>query len=307
MTLQLDPSAPLNSFRLHAPPMLLTSSLYNSTLQLSEIWGGPNHGLTTPQPPREIYLVQMRLIDCFGCDIFVDGRHVSQNRCGRAGMLDVQDQLVGPRAELRDPFRLMFLHVSRAALAQCAYEMGYHTTGELRIDTGNSVDDPVARHLFLGIRPALTSPLGRNRLFIDYALSALTTHLVYRHTSIVDRRATTAPTLADWQARRLRELINESLSDTLTLAALAQAVGLSVRQLSRAFHGSFGMPPHRYLMQCRVLRARELLLAPRLTLLDVALASGFASQSHFGRVFKTVTGLTPGAWRRAHDISTRGN
>ena len=60
-----------------------------------------------------------------------------------------------------------------------------------------------------------------------------------------------------------------------------------------------GLPPHRYLLKQRIKTARALLLDSKQSLLDIALACGFADQSHFTRVFTAAIGVSPGALRRA--------
>ena len=60
------------------------------------------------------------------------------------------------------------------------------------------------------------------------------------------------------------------------------------------------MSPHRWLLARRVDKAASLLAVPDLTLAGIALACGFWDQSHFTRVFKASTGMSPGRWRRFH-------
>jgi len=57
------------------------------------------------------------------------------------------------------------------------------------------------------------------------------------------------------------------------------------------------VPPHRYVLRRRTERARELLRQPGATILEVALACGFSSQSHFATVFRALTGVSPRAYR----------
>ena len=67
-------------------------------------------------------------------------------------------------------------------------------------------------------------------------------------------------------------------------------------RLCRAFKAAFGIAPHGYLIQLRLVRARRLLAigtAPA----EVASDLGFADQSHLGRWFRRANGLTPGAYR----------
>lgn len=98
--------------------------------------------------------------------------------------------------------------------------------------------------------------------------------------------------------RILRDFIHDRLADDITLAALADLVGLSPFHLARAFKQTLGMPPHRYLMQARVERAKGLLASSRAPITEVALIAGFASSSHFASTFRRMTGLTPRAYRR---------
>jgi AraC-like DNA-binding protein len=105
--------------------------------------------------------------------------------------------------------------------------------------------------------------------------------------------------LATWQERRAVAYMDERLDQSFPVAAVADACGLSVNHFSRAFRRSMGKPPHRWLLDRRIDRARELLRDTAVSLADIALACGFAEQSHFTRVFTRTVGIPPGAWRRA--------
>jgi len=74
-----------------------------------------------------------------------------------------------------------------------------------------------------------------------------------------------------------------------------------VSHFSRAFRRSVGAAPHNWLLMHRVEVAKVRLRGARLSLLDVALACGFADQSHLTKVFTRIVGISPGAWRRALD------
>lgn len=63
-----------------------------------------------------------------------------------------------------------------------------------------------------------------------------------------------------------------------------------------------GVPPHRWLLDRRVQRAKELLPDSKLSLSDVALACGFGDQSHFTRTFTAAVRLSPGVWRRLRSV-----
>jgi transcriptional regulator GlxA family with amidase domain len=97
--------------------------------------------------------------------------------------------------------------------------------------------------------------------------------------------------------RRVREFIGSHLEERISIQALATIAGLSMYHFARAFKQSEGMTPHDYLVQCRVRRAQHLLVATDLPLWEIALASGFADQSHCARRFREHTGVTPSSYR----------
>ncbi len=106
--------------------------------------------------------------------------------------------------------------------------------------------------------------------------------------------------LAPWRLRRATEWLEARMAEDARLADLAAAVGLSERHLCTAFRVSTGRPPHQWLLDRRVERAKGLLAAdPARPVTEVALACGFTSSAHFATVFRRATGKTPSAWRHA--------
>jgi len=105
--------------------------------------------------------------------------------------------------------------------------------------------------------------------------------------------------LSPVQMARIDELIQMRLSSDISLSELASAVGFSKPHFTRLFKNTAGMPPHQYLIKRRVTAARKLLVETRLPLSEVALRSGFASQSHMTGAFSRVLGVTPGDARRS--------
>jgi AraC family transcriptional regulator len=93
-------------------------------------------------------------------------------------------------------------------------------------------------------------------------------------------------------------VVEERLSDDLSLEDLAAAAGLSRAHFARSFRAATGQTPYAYLRERRVARARELLASSSRPVVEVAALTGFRSQSHLGRVFKAATGMTPGEYRR---------
>jgi AraC family transcriptional regulator len=97
--------------------------------------------------------------------------------------------------------------------------------------------------------------------------------------------------------RRVEELLRSQFQDPPTLAEMAHLAGVHSVHLATAFRRHLRCTPGEYVRRLRIQHACRRLVtgAP---LCEIALDAGFAHQSHFCRVFKTVTGMTPTAYRR---------
>jgi len=173
--------------------------------------------------------------------------------------------------------------------------------GDLRHRLGVSVDDPTVRHLLSALLPAMSKPQEAHPLFLDHVALALTAHMACVYGSMDPNVGMDRGSLAPWQERRPKELMSASLTEDIPLSRLASECGLSGRHFARAFRGSTGVPQHRWFLNYRVDRAKDLLRAGTSSLVAVAADCGFADQSHFTRVFTAIVGVTPGAWRRLQE------
>lgn len=98
-------------------------------------------------------------------------------------------------------------------------------------------------------------------------------------------------------ATRVHDLLHDRFADDLGADDLAREVGLSRFQVCRQFREVYGMPPSDYLRQVRLRDARRRLAVGE-PIGMVALATGFADQSHLTRWFRRTYGITPGVYRR---------
>lgn len=120
-------------------------------------------------------------------------------------------------------------------------------------------------------------------------LEQMTTHLSWRQKLATDQRI---PALA----RRCQAYLHANLHNNIGLSDVATALATDRFRLTRAFKAAFGLAPHAYLIQLRLVRARQLLMtgwSPA----DVAGELCFSDQSHLGRWFQRVYKLTPAHYR----------
>lgn len=99
--------------------------------------------------------------------------------------------------------------------------------------------------------------------------------------------------------REVRDYLEAHLAENVSLDALADLVGLNRAHLIRVFRRSVGLPPHAYLIQRRIERAKSLLRAG-VEPARVALEVGFGDQSHLNLHFRRVMNLPPGRYARSH-------
>ena len=131
------------------------------------------------------------------------------------------------------------------------------------------------------------------KLYAETLSVALATHFVNHYGTEEAPELSTRGAIARQQFQPVIDYIEASLAEEIGLDELAAIAGLSKYHFSRTFKQTFGLTPHRYLMQRRVQRATDALKTSPSGIARVAHQFGFADQSHFTRVFKQVQGLTP--------------
>ncbi|MDF2371285.1 MAG: GlxA family transcriptional regulator [Rhizobiaceae bacterium] len=89
------------------------------------------------------------------------------------------------------------------------------------------------------------------------------------------------------------ELMESNLSEPLSLLEIADFAGLSRRQIERLFRQEMGRSPARYYLEIRLDRARHLLIQSSMPVVEVAVACGFVSASHFSKCYRELYGRSP--------------
>lgn len=108
--------------------------------------------------------------------------------------------------------------------------------------------------------------------------------------------------------KRLFKRMAEHPGEDYRLPALADELGLSLSSFSETFKRTTGLPPHAYLVSCRIRRAQELLARGTSSLKAISDSLGFSSTQHFATTFRSLTGLPPSrvAKRPAHRTPKHG-
>ncbi|MFF7609847.1 AraC family ligand binding domain-containing protein [Streptomyces parvulus] len=154
------------------------------------------------------------------------------------------------------------------------------------------LDDPYAVEL---VHHVLRAADEGNALAADTLLRVAVTRLLRLNGGPLPRRE--VPTAGAGVAGRARAVLEERMADPPSLERLAAELGSSPFALLRAFRDAYGMPPHTWLTDARVRRARRLLDAGT-SPAEAAVAVGFTDQPHLNRHFARIVGVPPGAYQR---------
>jgi AraC family transcriptional regulator len=179
-------------------------------------------------------------------------------------------------------------------IERCIQENACH----FDLETRYSQQDELLVQSIFALAQELQGGMPNGRLFAE-GLSLALIGLISHHHTRAHRSLRHAGALTTTQQTRIREFIDAHLDTDLSIDRLASEVHISPFHFARLFRSTFDMPPHRYVMQMRIARAARFLHTDQhRTIMDIALATGFASHAHFTRAFKCHMGKTPASWRR---------
>lgn len=124
---------------------------------------------------------------------------------------------------------------------------------------------------------------------------AIAAHLIRRYS----KEKIEEQKIPDRRLQKIREFILDQLHVNISLDDMATYASMDVYAFARWFKASFGIPPHQYVMNARIQRAKDLLAGGSASIVEIALQCGFYSQSHFATAFRRTVGVPPTAYRRA--------
>ena len=190
-------------------------------------------------------------------------------------------------------FRAVVLYLNERRLANFASEMFDRHVDTVLIRESFQLKDPVIHNIIAALADEIRGGELGGAIYTEALVRQLCVHLLRRHadTRLTEPRCQGA--LSPYQARQVADYIESNLATDLSLESLRRVAGMSHFHFARMFKKRFGTPPHSYVQQRRVERARHLIQNTDMALKEVVFSTGFYDQSHMTKSFKRAFNATP--------------
>ncbi|MBD1824638.1 helix-turn-helix transcriptional regulator [Cyanobacteria bacterium FACHB-DQ100] len=196
---------------------------------------------------------------------------------------------IGCRSRWFDWGGVMFFGFDSIKLAQAVDE----ATDQTELLPQFALNDPLVYHIGLSLKTVLERDGNASRLYAESLSNALIVHLLQHYSAQRPLIRDYTNGLSQSRLRCVVDYIQAHLDQDLSLGELAAIAKMSPRYFLQLFKQSTGVTPHQFVIRARVARAKELLIAGRLPIAEVAKQVGFVDQSHLHRHCKKLLGITP--------------
>jgi len=239
--------------------------------------------------------------------VLAGGANLYQYRNGRGSLRTLYsgDIIVTPAGEPKR-WRLtgealgIVLRLSPAYVDKVAKQAGANQAPQTQLQDNFGTRDPHVEEIALRFLKALEPEGSVARIYVESLTFQLAVHLL-RHYCVhatpgilVEKRPAA---LSQPRLRRAIEYIDAHLADDVTISNIAAALTMSPGHFAHAFRQTAGMPPHRYVLHCRIERAKSLLRNSDFPIGQIAQRIGCSSSSSFCFLFHCATGVTPRSYR----------
>ena len=214
----------------------------------------------------------------------------------RPGVVIIIPEGSSSRWDIPKPVDVVQLYLPHASLKRVADEADIAAPINLMERTAEP--DAITSRLLLSAAGSVSGNEALDTLFRQQLIDLLATRLLAAHTGSPAAVQPIRGGLAPKALQRAIERLRSDRDADVSLTALASEAGLSRFHFCRAFKESTGLSPHAWLRQLRLEQAMNMLRDTDASVVSVAVALGYSSQTAFTAAFHKLTGETPSDWRR---------
>lgn len=218
------------------------------------------------------------------------------NGTARPGVISIISAGSSSRWDIPQPLNVVQLYLPQTTLERVASEA--NVVGPRDLLDRSAHPDLITSRLLMSAADSLDGSAALDMLFRHQLTDLLATRLLSAHAGAPVKLLPVIGGLSPAALLRSIERLRSDSDSDVSLAALASDVGLSRFHFCRAFKESTGLSPHAWLRQHRLEQAMNMLRDTDTSVVSVAAALGYASQTAFAAAFRKLTGETPSDWRR---------
>lgn len=188
------------------------------------------------------------------------------------------------------------LKIEPSLLSRLADESGLSTP--VKLEHRVIFPDPTIVHIAHLLKSEVVSGGLAGNLYVESLRNVLAVHLLRNYGGVSSNSTSEEAGVLDvLKLKQIKDYIEDNLASELAIANLAALVPMSQFHFARAFKNLVGEPPHRYILQRRIERAKVLLKVTRFSSAEIAYQVGFSNPSHFTAQFRKLSGVTPKQFR----------
>lgn len=253
----------------------------------------PHEDFALPAIPRHILVVNLS-----------SPIEIKERLVGRQAHLGTGNLVILPAGaptawhlEPQGEVRHLHLYLSPAFIHKIAVESDMNPD-TLELIPAMGTPDPQIESIALSLLGELRSDGLGGKIYVESLANILAVQLLRQHSSSSTQQSSLprSRSLARATLKPALAYIEDNLATNLSLSELAASVNLSPYYFARLFKATIGLPPHQYVIQRRIERAKLLLAGTNQSLTIIAQATGFASESHLALHFRRLTGVAPGRY-----------
>jgi AraC family transcriptional regulator len=235
-----------------------------------------------------------------GAPAKISCRRGGESHTGSAvhGDIDIVPAHTASRWEIHDQNdTALILSLPPSLLDVVAEEHGFDSR---RVVVRNrfQVRDPQLENIGWALKTEMESNYPSGRLYVESLAVSVASRLVSAYSSVAQHMPQQTGGLGGRRFKQTLAYIEDNLSEDLSLSQLASVAGISASHFKTLFRESAGVPLHQYVIQRRIDRAKDMLMAGKLSIAEIAFATGFSHQSHLARHMRRASGLSPRAMKR---------
>ncbi len=162
------------------------------------------------------------------------------------------------------------------------------------------IQDPLIYSLSTALQSSIQAEGTIESLYIDTLINTLLIYFLKNYAGCQWTTPGTEPIQYQRWLKDVLDYIHDALDQDLRLSTLARIAKMSESSFCHLFKEYMDISPHQYVIQERIILAKQLLLRREMSIAEISVACGFNSQSHLTYYFRQHTGITPKVYRQSH-------